>query len=175
MLGKLPRNEIIIKSGRAIEKNKGGGKRDATQRECCADADRERKFIYYIIVKQARYIFGRDWISFWRLCRARWESPDIGAHERLFSCFVADDYYWCSLRKWKVSWRSTRAEHDLIVRHKIKSARIRHPSGALTEIRENITLYMRARGLYYCCWFVYASGREYGREHDKYNSLRLWQ
>jgi hypothetical protein len=38
MLGKLPRNEIIIKRADEIErthKNKGGGKRDAmTRREC---------------------------------------------------------------------------------------------------------------------------------------------
>lgn len=146
-----------------------------------ADAEREKIYLLHYCEAGARYVFGEIGYHFEALSSEMGIARYWCAHERLFSCFVADDYYWCSLRKWKVSWRSTRAEHDLIVRHKIKSARIRHPSGALTEIRENITLYMRAcdarRGFVLLClcaarvyttWWWNCAPAEYGREHDKY-------
>jgi len=74
MLGKLPRNEIIIKK----HKNKGGGNGDATKRECWC---REKMYLlHYCEAGAPAYYSDRDWISFW----TRWESPDIGCARGTF-------------------------------------------------------------------------------------------
>lgn len=157
MLGKLPRNEIIIKSGRAIEKNKGGGKRDATQRECCWCRQRENLFITLLWSRRGIYIRERLDIKFGGFVERDGNRPILVRTRDFFPVLlptiIIDVHYenerlaGGQLEQSTISLCGTKSNRQGYAIHQVhsqKSEKILHYTCALVVCIIVVGLYMRA-------------------------------